>query len=326
VTIAVCFQCGRIKHGAITRCTGCAAEPRNEPEIAWSLALSDQNLPVDELQRISASMLAGNPRPEIPREMYERWRAAAQASAPMLKSIKPRYESGSPLWQYVPAHDALPKGRRSRFKGILRQVGVAYVGIGGILASLLWFSYLFPLTGGASAHLSFWQQVRAIAVVQPIAVFYAGIRFVLWGPSLIVWTLWPRDHSFGQWLAPGFYSDIPSSVPSFPKDASVLRACLAKKSLHIEGYLVWATADLAVTLCPDIVGFDRAMMSKAMLAEYVLDEAVGSDCAKARRNIIDPITQRVTDAYKADGETAFCSWVKDRFDKQDAELWERFWK
>jgi hypothetical protein len=94
-------------------------------------------------------------------------------------------------------------------KNVLRKLGLAYVVIGSLLANIVWFSYMWPATWGAPSHVSFWQQVIGVGVIEPYAVISGGLRLVFWGPSLAVWGFSPQGYPFGKWLAPGFYSEPP---------------------------------------------------------------------------------------------------------------------
>ena len=91
-------------------------------------------------------------------------------------------------------------------KRILRKLGFAYIVIGAILANIMWVSYMWPVVW-APAHVTFVQQTIGIIKIQPVALFAAAVRLVLWGPALALWWVAPRDDSFGEWLAPGFYAE-----------------------------------------------------------------------------------------------------------------------
>lgn len=98
--------------------------------------------------------------------------------------------------------------RYKRPSMLLKSALRAYFGIGGILATIMWASYLWPLGWGASANLpnsTFYERSMMMIYVQPIAVLSGATRFVFWGPSLVVWAVRPSGYSFGEWLAPGAY-------------------------------------------------------------------------------------------------------------------------
>lgn len=83
--------------------------------------------------------------------------------------------------------------------------GPGYLLIGALLANIVWFIYMSSVSWGAPASLPLFDKMVAIAVVQPIAIMSAGLRLVLWGPSLAAWYVDPNGYPFGMWLAPGFY-------------------------------------------------------------------------------------------------------------------------
>jgi hypothetical protein len=121
------------------------------------------------------------------------------------------------------------------------------------------------------------------------------------------------------------------SGPAPSPEAKTLHACFAKRGLTIEKYLVFATGEISYMLCSDRLapmdGMDeRGLALTAALAEFVIDEVPGSDCARARRVIIEPIRERTVSAYKNDGADAFCAWVAQMLTQKNPELWTRFWK
>jgi hypothetical protein len=67
MTQAICVNCGSIKFGAFTECGACGIVPQTEIDRAYSLALTDHFLSIDELHRISDAMRAGK-RPVLPKE------------------------------------------------------------------------------------------------------------------------------------------------------------------------------------------------------------------------------------------------------------------
>jgi hypothetical protein len=66
------MKCGAIKHGAFNSCAACGARLLSEDDLACSLALSDHYFSADVLEEVSASMLAGNPRPSLPPELEKK--------------------------------------------------------------------------------------------------------------------------------------------------------------------------------------------------------------------------------------------------------------
>jgi hypothetical protein len=68
MTIAVCVGCGARKIGAWTACRACGLLPQTETDIAYSLVLTDHHFSVEALNKISADMQSGLPRPSLPAE------------------------------------------------------------------------------------------------------------------------------------------------------------------------------------------------------------------------------------------------------------------
>lgn len=112
---------------------------------------------------------------------------------------------GTSTAAYSESRRSVPN-QRNWLSILLRKGGIAYMQAGALLSTIMWLSYLWPVTWGAPAHLGFFQQAIGIFVIQPVAVFSAAIRLFLWGPSLAMWLISPQSYSFGEWLAPGFYS------------------------------------------------------------------------------------------------------------------------
>jgi hypothetical protein len=89
MTVAVCVKCGAIKHGAFNPCVACGERPASEDDLVYSLVLTDHYFPAETLQGISASMLAGKPRPSLPPEQEAQFREmfTKGQGAKMLKRI-----------------------------------------------------------------------------------------------------------------------------------------------------------------------------------------------------------------------------------------------
>ena len=90
-------------------------------------------------------------------------------------------------------------------KTILRAIVVGYFYCGVALGLIVWFSYMWGLHAAASADVPMAERVRATLNIQPMVLLSSGTRTIAWGPSLAIWAATPNDHSFGKWLAPGFY-------------------------------------------------------------------------------------------------------------------------
>jgi hypothetical protein len=84
MTIAVCVNCGFIKHGA---CGACGSFPESETELAYSLALTDHYFSAETLQEISAAMLAGGPRPQLPPEQEQQFRQMVTGDDKMVRAL-----------------------------------------------------------------------------------------------------------------------------------------------------------------------------------------------------------------------------------------------
>lgn len=84
MTTAVCFKCGKMKSGPFLPCESCQALPRDEEEIAISLALTDQYLELATLMRVGVSIANGKP-PELDE----------QSHAHMLELIRGREDHSS---------------------------------------------------------------------------------------------------------------------------------------------------------------------------------------------------------------------------------------
>jgi len=90
MTVAVCVKCGAIKHGAFNPCRSCGERPASEDDLVYSLVLTDHYFPVETLQGISGSMLAGKPRPSLPPEQEAQFREMFKTGqgARMMKRIE----------------------------------------------------------------------------------------------------------------------------------------------------------------------------------------------------------------------------------------------
>lgn len=90
-------------------------------------------------------------------------------------------------------------------KIFVRTVVVAYLYFGIALGFIMWLSYMWGLQSAVSADVPIAERVKATWDIQPLVVLHTGTRIIAWGPSLAIWAAMPNDHSFGRWLAPGFY-------------------------------------------------------------------------------------------------------------------------
>lgn len=61
MTVAVCIQCGAIKHGALTACRDCGFEPTENEDKANSMIASDHFLSRFRLDAIASDIRDGQP-------------------------------------------------------------------------------------------------------------------------------------------------------------------------------------------------------------------------------------------------------------------------
>ena len=61
MTVAVCYKCGAIKHGAFCPCSRCAAVPQSEDDLALSVVMTDHYFDRRTLQRMGTSVREGRP-------------------------------------------------------------------------------------------------------------------------------------------------------------------------------------------------------------------------------------------------------------------------
>jgi hypothetical protein len=66
MTVAICINCGTQKEGSFTKCPACDFAPVTDRELAYSLAFSDNNLPVDRLAVIGADIAETGTCPLLP--------------------------------------------------------------------------------------------------------------------------------------------------------------------------------------------------------------------------------------------------------------------
>lgn len=92
MTMAVCFKCGSIKHGAFTRCSACQTDPQTEADVTLSLAMTDHFHDEQTLRQMGREVQAGNP-PRLSAEMLK-----SLSDNPLLKRMPRRVRrmNGSP--------------------------------------------------------------------------------------------------------------------------------------------------------------------------------------------------------------------------------------
>ena len=88
----------------------------------------------------------------------------------------------------------------------LRTIVFLYFLGGAISGFLLYYSYVWGALFGVP-ELNLLQRFWALLIVQPIALFFAVVRYLLWLPSLVHWGFFGTE-SFVDWLMPGFGIDM----------------------------------------------------------------------------------------------------------------------
>jgi hypothetical protein len=61
MTQAVCFKCGKMKHGAFTNCPHCGGRPVTDDELVLSLAITDHYFDLATMKQIGADVAEGKP-------------------------------------------------------------------------------------------------------------------------------------------------------------------------------------------------------------------------------------------------------------------------
>jgi len=72
MTVAVCFKCGELKHGAFNPCRGCFAQPKLKDDLIISLAMSDHYLNKSSLTQIGSQIKMTGKPPGLNATDYER--------------------------------------------------------------------------------------------------------------------------------------------------------------------------------------------------------------------------------------------------------------
>ena len=70
MTVAVCFNCGRMKVGAFSKCGECAVLPESEDDLVLSLVMTDHYFDFQELEKMGDSVSKGKP-PHVDPESYD---------------------------------------------------------------------------------------------------------------------------------------------------------------------------------------------------------------------------------------------------------------
>ena len=74
MTIAVCFSCGEVKHGATCACKQCGAKPATDDDLAVSFAMSDHYLSQAELESMGQRIKAEGWHPRLVEESLREMR------------------------------------------------------------------------------------------------------------------------------------------------------------------------------------------------------------------------------------------------------------
>lgn len=95
-------------------------------------------------------------------------------------------------------------------KRLVSAVLQIYFAIGGLLGAIVLASYIFGSTWqlGLFWWLSSWGAFSGFLQILLAGLISQIVRTLLWLPSLVIWYFSETSVSFGQWLAPGFYSVI----------------------------------------------------------------------------------------------------------------------
>ena len=83
---------------------------------------------------------------------------------------------------------------------------IVYLAIGSMLGLVMWGSYQYA--EWVVLYNAPWVKGGMIAAqVEAYALFTGAVRVVVWGPSVVSWIRSGKQGgSFGEWLAPGFYT------------------------------------------------------------------------------------------------------------------------
>jgi hypothetical protein len=88
MTVAVCLECGSMKHGAWTVCASCDHEPADPEDLAKHMMLTDHFVTVEKLEELAARRRQGEP-----------WNFDPQLVAVFLERVKatlPERADGAP--------------------------------------------------------------------------------------------------------------------------------------------------------------------------------------------------------------------------------------
>jgi len=83
MTVAVCLNCGELKHGAFNPCLSCGYEPNDEESLTKHLLVTDHYHTRETLEAISERVKAGEPITFDPDALKAAWVSKAQLDAQM---------------------------------------------------------------------------------------------------------------------------------------------------------------------------------------------------------------------------------------------------
>jgi len=86
MTVAVCFKCGEIKHGAFNHCDKCGARPVTEDDLAMSMAMTDHYHKEPTLRQMGQDIKSGRP-PKLDPES-RKWLIEDIRKSGMLKMLQ----------------------------------------------------------------------------------------------------------------------------------------------------------------------------------------------------------------------------------------------
>ncbi len=86
MTVAVCLECGEIKHGAWVPCPSCGHDPVERMDKAKHLAASDHFLSRSDLEAVSARIKGGHPI-SFEAEQIEELAAQLDAAGPKARRV-----------------------------------------------------------------------------------------------------------------------------------------------------------------------------------------------------------------------------------------------
>jgi hypothetical protein len=81
MTLAVCLECGELKHGAFTPCQKCGYTPNDDESLTKHLLVTDHFLDSKSLQSIADRVKSGKPIHFDPESLKQAWVSKEQMDA-----------------------------------------------------------------------------------------------------------------------------------------------------------------------------------------------------------------------------------------------------